>query len=145
MVGAATAEAHFRSRALGTIVRSLSALRTTGGLTARGAAIAEAVTFKASEWIRNEDANCLAEPAIVDLLWEQSGIECEHQQVSVSSLTVFESGDASDVSHTISLEIRQNLLVIHVSKFRGENGALARVATLVERHGHLFPAESGDL
>ena len=65
MVGAATAEARFRSGALGALVRSLPALLTPSGLTAGGTSMAKAMTLETAKRVRNKDANILAEPSDV--------------------------------------------------------------------------------
>ena len=54
----------------------------------------------------------------------------------VLTLTVPEGRYAPDVCHPVSPEVRRNLLLGHVSEFRNEYGALAIVASLMERNSH---------
>ena len=102
----------------------------------------KALTLVASERIRDEHTDILTKPSDVDFFGQRSSVEGQDQQARIASLTVSESREPADVCHTVPTQISQDLVLSHVAEFRGENGALARVATLVEGNSYLFVAES---
>ena len=107
--------------------------------------MAEVLTCVAAKRIRNEDADILTNPSDVDFVRQRGGVKGQNQQARIASLTISESREPADVCHAVSSQISQDLILSHVAEFGGENGALARVATLVEGNSDLFVAESGRL
>ena len=126
-------------------MRSFSTLRAPSTLATCGRSVTEALAVVAPEWIGDKHPDFLAEPSDDECVRQRSGIESENQQARVLSFAIFFGCDTSDVDHAISLQIRHDLILGHVSEFRSENDSLGSVATLVQRHRHLLSAELSGL
>ena len=145
MIRAATAQTDFGCGTARAVMRSFSTRLASRTLTTRGTAVTKALAFVAAERVWDENSDIFAEPAYVKFFGERGRVECQNEQTGVPALPISESGESADVSYPITPQVRQDLIFGHVAQFRSENGALARVSSVVEGDGDFFATESVDV
>ena len=126
-------------------MRSLSALLTPSALATSGATVTKTLAFVASERIWHEYSDILSKPSDGELIRQGGGVERQDEEVGITTLTISERSDASDVGHPITPQISHDFIFGHVAKFGSEYCSFAGVATTMESDGDSFPTENCSL
>ena len=105
-------------------MRSLTTSLTASSLATSGATMSKSLALEAPEWIWDEHPDIFFEPTDGYLFRQGRGVESEDQQAGVPSLAITEGRQSSDVGHSLSSQLGQDLSFGHVAEFGGENRAL---------------------
>ena len=122
-------------------MRCCTAFVAPGVLFAELDAVTESLTLVASQWVGDVNTYIVSDVASEQSGGQRGSLKSQNEEAGVTSLSVSERCQTTNMRYTFRSEAVEYLLLRHVPHFRSEDGPLCRVPGMVQRNGYFFLAE----